>query len=192
MKKIIILSTIFALLIITKTVLAAGGLTVSIGNIWHGDFITVNGSDKNTRKPEIVTWGKMQSLAAKITDQTKRDTYFIFKDTELEATKGEKLFTKDELSKSVFYIVNGKAIIPADAEQINSIIIAVNKKKGVMGEIEFLQNDTTNVVVKGILYSAGDIKLNNRGVKVDYDGSLLFKDEIKEAFIDFSNWKPGN
>lgn len=182
MKKIVILSIILILLLITKTVLATG-LVVDGGRIWSGDSILIDGENILTKKPEVVTWGKMQSLAAKISDQNKKDMYFKFFDT-------DKIFLPGDLSENVFYIVSGKATINTDMTEVNGVVIAVNRDKNNSGKIEF-ESEGSDVIVNGILYSAGDIKLNGRNVTVNYKSDLFFNPDLKDVFTDFTDWKQG-
>lgn len=184
MKKIVILSTILAILIIAKTVLATGGIiTINDGYIWSGNSMTKSDGTilTNVRKPEVVTWGKMKSLESKATNKT----YFQFFDTDKEPDKTMKIFTGNELSQNAFYVVNGIAKINVGSGPINCVIIAVNKDKTTPGKIIFVDD----IKINGVIYSAGDIDFNGKNVEVKYDSNLFFAN--KEAFIDFSNWKQG-
>lgn len=178
MKKVFILSILLVALIITKTVLAAG-LVVDGGRIWSGDAILINGINESTKKPEVVTWGKMQSMAARAMN---KDNYFKFFDA-------DTTFLPGDLSENVFYVVNGKATINADTTEVRGILIAVNRDKNSPGKIEFERGN--DVTINGMLYSAGDIVFNGRNIAVNYDGSLFFNSDLKDVFTGFTNWKQG-
>ena len=182
MKKIVKLLVILILFWAVGKVMAVNGLLVNDGWIWGGDSIVIDGENISTKKPEVVTWGKMQSLAAKIADPNKKDMYFKFFDN-------DKIFLPGDLSENVFYVVNGKATINADMTEVNGVVIAVNRDKNNPGKIEFERGD--DVVVNGVLYSAGDIIFNGRNVTVNYKSDLFFNSDLKGVFTDFTNWKQG-
>ena len=145
---------------------------------------TVNEGKILTGKAEIVTLGRIKSLAAKIgeADGGPHFKFFDGVDKELHQSDFSNVNFK-------FYVITGKATIKADVSLINGAIIAVSDEKNHPAAIEF-ENSSSPMVVNGMVYSAGKIK-TERNVTVNYNSGFLFDPDLKEMFMDLNNWKQG-
>jgi len=138
-------------------------------------------------KPEVVTLGKMKELESRL-PVADRSQYFCF----LKNDNGD--YSQSDFNPSCkFFVIAGKAKIKADVNSIKGALIVVPSSDKAF--VEFEDGGLQQLVITGMLYSAGDIKFNRSngdpGVKVIYDPSFIFDTKLKNIFMDLTNWKQG-